>query len=298
VKKILLIGFGNMGKSHFKTIKESELASVYGIIDPSKSISMSENVKIFKSIEQIDFQNLAFDCAIIASSTKSHFKISSKLLDYKIPTLVEKPLTDDINELNNLLRLQKQSNSILRVGFIELYNPTVSFLQNINNNEIVKIEISRLSPPPLRKRGLSDVLYDMTIHDISILAKYFELENSKIKYKKFGKNNGLIDYAEIDFDLNNIEINLTSSTRESKKERTWKLYTANNLHIVDFLNFSAKTVDVSTNKILKNYEFNSETTNLHNQLQDFIDKINKQDLDNKHLKIIKQSHKFIENLYK
>jgi len=286
-----------MGKSHFKTIKESESASVYGIIDPNNSISISENMKIFKSIEEIDFQNLAFDCAIIASSTKSHFKISSKLLDSKIPTLVEKPLTDDINELNNLLQLQKQSNSILRVGFIELYNPAVSFLKNIKNNGIVKIEISRLSPPPLQKRGLSDVLYDITIHDISILAKYFELENSKIKNKKFGKNNDLIDYAEIDFDLNEIEINLTSSARESKKERIWKLYTANKLHTVDFLNYSAKTVDISTNKILKNYKINSYTTNLHNQLQDFIDKINKQDLDNSHLKIIKQSHQFIESLY-
>ena len=124
-----------MGKSHFKTIKESKSASVYGIIDPNQSISISENVKIFNSIEELDFQNLAFDCAIIASSTESHFKISSKLLASKIPILVEKPLTANINELNNLLQLQKQSNSILRVGFIELYNPAVSFLKNIKNME-------------------------------------------------------------------------------------------------------------------------------------------------------------------
>ena len=286
-----------MGQSHFNTIKESKLASLYGIVDPNNEDSISNGIKIFKSIENVDLKNLSFDCAIIASSTGTHFELTSKLLSYNIPVLVEKPLTDNIDELYNLLTIQKESNTILRVGFIELYNPTISYLENIKKNEIVKIEISRLSSPPSKKRGLSDVLYDIAIHDVSILAKHFGLENYKIKDKKFRKKNKMIDYAKIEFDLSNIKINLTSSGRESEKERIWKLYTANYLHKIDFLNYKAEIIDISSNKVLKNFKFNSDSTNLHNQLEDFIDKINNKDVDNSHLKIIKQSHKFIESLY-
>ena len=286
-----------MGQSHFKTIKESKISSIYGIVDPNIKDSISKDTKIFKSLEDVDFKNLAFDCAIIASSTKSHFELTNNLMSFNIPVLVEKPLTDDIDELYNLLLLQRKSNSILRVGFIELYNPVVYYLENIKKNEVVKIEISRLSQPSLAKRGLSDVLYDIAIHDVSILAKYFGLEQNKIIEKKFRKKNNIIDYAKIEFDLGDININLTASSRESKKQRIWKLYTTKHLHKIDFLNYKVEILDITTNKVLKNFKFNSSSTNLYNQLENFIDKINKKDVDISHLKIIEQSHKFIENLY-
>ena len=160
MSNLLLIGFGKMGNAHRRTIEESTKSDLFGIVDPqfANKNNREQGVRCYSDLSEIDFDDSYIDGAIVASSTNSHYEIVKILLLNKIPVLVEKPVTVKITELNELLKISKESSTIMRVGFIELYNPVIGHIEKLINENINNIKISRLSPPDNMQRGLSDVL--------------------------------------------------------------------------------------------------------------------------------------------
>jgi len=296
---VLLVGYGRMGILHYESINNSKHSKVYGIIDPNINQRISNNapLKYFKDINDINLENSEIDCGIIASSTNSHYEIAKILLKNNIPMLVEKPLCTNIEELNELLQLRNIHNSIMRVGFIELYNPVIKFLENLSLDKITKIKIRRLSKPPESSRGLSDVLYDLTIHDISILDKLFELNDYKIIEKSLKKTHGLITDAYIDFDLSKIKISLKTSTNSIKKERMWEIYTNEYIYYIDLLDLKVSKKNIHTKKTTNLKEFNEDTSPIEQQLNNFISCVNTNNEDINHIRTIENSHNFINSLY-
>ena len=296
---VLLVGYGRMGILHYKAIKKSEHSKVYGIIDPNINLKISnnENLKYFKDINEISLENTEIDCVIIASSTNSHYEIAKILLKNNIPILVEKPLCTNIQEMNELLQIRSIHNSIIRVGFIELYNPVIKFVENLSLDKITKIKIRRLSKPPESSRGLSDVLYDLTIHDVSILDKLFELNEYKIIEKTLKKTQGLITEAYVDFDLYKIKVSLETSINSSKKERIWEIYTNEYIYYLDLLNLKFSKENIKTKEKTNIKEFDEDTSPIEQQLNNFISCVNTNNDDINHIRTIENAHKFINSLY-
>ncbi|MAR84655.1 MAG: hypothetical protein CL869_00460 [Cytophagia bacterium] len=296
---VLLVGYGRMGVLHYEAINKSEHSKVYGIIDPNININIlnNENLKCFKDINEMNLENTEIDCVIIASSTNSHYEIAKILLKNNIPILVEKPLCTNIEEVDELLQIRSIQNSIIRVGFIELYNPVIKFLENLSLDKVTKIIIRRLSKPPESSRGLSDVLYDLTIHDVSILDKLFELDEYTIIEKTLKKTQGLITEAYINFDLNKIKVSLETSINSSKKERIWEIYTNEYIYYIDLLNIKFSKENIETKEITNIKEFDEDTSPIEQQLNNFISCVNTNNDDINHIRTIENSHKFINSLY-
>ena len=296
---LILVGFGKMGIAHYRTIEESTKSNLYGIIDPNidKKIKKNPEIRFFSDINELDFNNFDIDGAVVSSSTDSHYGIVKKLLVNEIPILVEKPLTTNIKELDELLNIRDGNNSIIRVGFIELHNPVLPHIRKIINKNIKKINISRLSTPINNKRGLSDVLYDLAIHDISIIDNLFGLTSHRINTKNLQKTDNQVSSAEVSFTLNDIDVSLTTSNSASLNKREWEVYTDEFLYIFDFLNL--KIIKKHTEKEISPEvkSLNFDISSLHKQLDDFILSIEKKDSDYKHLETIKNTHYFIESLY-
>ena len=296
---VLLVGYGRMGILHYEAIKKSEHSKVYGIIDPNINLKISnnENLKYFKDINELSLENTEIDCVIIASSTNSHYEIAKILLKNNIPILVEKPLCTNIQEMNELLQIRSIRNSIIRVGFIELYNPVIKFVENLSLDKITKIKIRRLSKPPESSRGLSDILYDLTIHDVSILDKLFELNEYKIIEKTLKKTQGLITEAYVDFDLYKIKVSLETSINSSKKERIWEIYTNEYIYYIDLLNIKFSKENIETKEITNIKEFDEDTSPIEQQLNNFISCVNTNNDDIHHVRTIENAHNFINSLY-
>ena len=62
-------------------------------------------------MNSVDFDNELIDGVIVASTTKSHYKIGKKILDLNIPVLIEKPVSQT-PEINLLLNQAKEKYSI------------------------------------------------------------------------------------------------------------------------------------------------------------------------------------------
>ena len=299
MSNLLLIGLGKMGNAHLKTIEESAKSHLYGIVDPlfANNNDSEPRVRCYSDLSEVDLNDSNIDGAIVASSTSSHYDIVKTLLLNKIPVLVEKPVTVKIKELHELLKISKESSTIMRVGFIELYNPVIVHIEKLIIENINNIKISRLSPPDGMQRGLSDVLYDLAIHDISIINKLFNLKDFQMATKDLNKKNDLVSEANISFTIGNINFLLETSNIADEKKRIWEVFTDNFLYVLDLVELKITKKDLITKKIFSEQQLTVDTQPLDAQLDDFILYIQKNNNDYKHLEIIKNTHCFIQNLY-
>src|SRR5208283_5109637 len=96
-----------------------------------------------------------------------------------IHTLIEKPITDSLNEAAELVRMAREHNAILQIGHVERFNAAVLKLRELLK-EPRFIESHRLSPFDPRVRDVGVVL-DLMIHDIDILLTVVQSEIERIE---------------------------------------------------------------------------------------------------------------------
>lgn len=88
--KIVFIGIGSIAKKHIKAIRKIEPQAVIFALRSSKDAAPYEDVKDFYEYEEI--QGIGPDFIIISNPTSKHFETIQKLLPYRIPLFIEKPV--------------------------------------------------------------------------------------------------------------------------------------------------------------------------------------------------------------
>jgi len=71
------------------------------------------------------------DAGIVATPTSEHFSISMRLLKEGKSVLVEKPITESVEQGENLVSFANKNSSILQVGHLERFNPAVEAIENL-----------------------------------------------------------------------------------------------------------------------------------------------------------------------
>lgn len=111
------------------------------------------------------------DGVVIATPVHTHYQLAKQALLCGKHTLVEKPLTADVAEAEELVALAREQRRILMVGHTFEYNPAVNELrkhiQSGDLGKICAIEASRLNLGLFRSD--TDVIWDLAPHDVSIL---------------------------------------------------------------------------------------------------------------------------------
>lgn len=87
---IVFIGIGSIAKKHIKAIKSIETKADIYALRSSKDAAPYEGVKDF--YEYDDIKKIAPDYIIISNPTSKHFETIQKLLPYRIPLFIEKPV--------------------------------------------------------------------------------------------------------------------------------------------------------------------------------------------------------------
>jgi predicted dehydrogenase len=165
---IALIGCGFLGQRHLKTLHAlKNKANIVAICDHhmehAKPLGRQYHVPIFQDYREIP----QTDAVSICTPTITHAEIASYFLNKGIHTFVEKPITIDLKEADQLVKLAEQKNLKLQVGHVERFNSSFTAIEPIAQNPLF-IECHRLNLFPNRSLDIG-VVMDLMIHDIDII---------------------------------------------------------------------------------------------------------------------------------
>ena len=179
---IILFGFGRAGKIHYSNLVHHQsafkLTHVVDIVDIAENLDASVEYVNTEDSTKIDLlmKNDAIKAVIVASPTRTHFDLIMLALKHKKHVFVEKPLCEDLTEINNCFDLAKEHGVTLAVGYNRRYDPTISGIKSrVDNGDIGKVNYATTTSRdyPLPELRFLDVcggiFHDCATHDIDYL---------------------------------------------------------------------------------------------------------------------------------
>ena len=227
---VLLIGYGYWGPNLARNIDNSNDYNLISICDSSKK-QFSKIKKIYPKVKILDdykkaIMQTGINLVVIATPTKTHYQIAKYALQNDKHILVEKPITQSSKELRSLYKIADKKKKEIFVDYPFLFSGASEYLKKmISSNKYGKpysLEFIR-EQAPIRED--CNVLWDLGIHDISILNYFFDKDltiENKIKNHNFTKKN----YDSINLFLhinNNINIQIKSAWMSPTKIRIIKV---------------------------------------------------------------------------
>jgi predicted dehydrogenase len=179
--RVGIIGFGYWGPNLTRNIYEmpsTELVAIADLKDDQLSRAKAKYPSVTLVKDYKELFELKLDAVVISTPPSTHFKIAKDCLLHDLHVFIEKPMTDNSSDAMELIELADAKGLTLMVGHLFEYHSAVLALKEyINNNElgdIYYLDTARLNLGLYTRK--SNVLWDLGVHDISILCFLLDRE--------------------------------------------------------------------------------------------------------------------------
>ncbi len=266
--KVGIIGVGYLGTQHARILSYLEKAELIGVADidfkKAMVIGNRHGVKYYDNYENMLDE---IDAGIVATPTSEHFAISMKLLNSGKSVLVEKPITETIEQAEELVSTAEKNGLILQIGHLERFNPAVEALENLIS-EPKFIEVQRLGSFSARSLDI-DVVLDLMIHDLDIIMALIKDEVKVIRSSGIHVLSDKIDIANARLEFTSGCIaTLTASRVHQGKVRKLRIFEPTSYYSIDYIDQEVKVfplngrqTDIKTLKIKKEEPLKKELQN-------------------------------------
>ena len=176
--RIVQIGVGGWGKNHARILSQLGILSAICEIDSHRLKENAEkySVTAYHSVDEL-LDSEEFDAAFVVTPTSTHTEIVKKLLESKKHVFVEKPMTYNSKEGDELVKLASKNKVVLMCGYIERFNPAVEIVKKIikqeDTGDLIMLEFHRENKIPLHIKDVG-IIYDTSVHDIDTANWLFE----------------------------------------------------------------------------------------------------------------------------
>ncbi len=169
-----VIGWGYWGPKIARNLDNLQDAKVTMVadLDARRLAPLSVKYSEMRTTTQIEgVFHSDVDGVVIATPVRTHYQLAKEALLHGKHVLVEKPLTANVAEAEELVALAQERQRILMVGHTFEYNPAVNELRKLVQSgdlgKIYCIEAERLNLGLFRTD--INVIWDLAPHDVSIL---------------------------------------------------------------------------------------------------------------------------------
>lgn len=237
-----LVGAGHLGKIHLRLLNQSDKYELVGFHDKDsengRKLAAEFGYKYFENFEDLLEE---IDMLDIVTPTVYHYDYAMKAIEKGIHFFIEKPVTQTLEQAEEILYKCREFGIKAQVGHVERYNPAFIGAKDYIQNPMF-IEIHRLAEFNPRGTDVSVVL-DLMIHDLDILLS---LVKSKVKdihasgVSVVSKTPDICN-ARLEFE-NGCVANLTTSRISMKAMRKSRFFQQDAYISVDFLEKKAEVI--------------------------------------------------------
>ncbi len=175
---LAVLGGGQWGPHLIRNFNDHRFSRVKTVVEP-RAERRSALAERFPGVDFLSdptqvFSDQSIDAVVISTPTSSHFDLVRAALDAGKHVFVEKPITDSVTHARELCESADQSNLILMVGHVFLFNPAITAAKSLIDQgdlgELYYGSMLRTNLGPVR----TDVsaAWDLASHDVSI-ANYW-----------------------------------------------------------------------------------------------------------------------------
>jgi predicted dehydrogenase len=273
--RVGIIGVGYLGMQHARILSYLEEAELKGVadIDFKKAVEIGNRhgVQYFHNYKDMLDE---IDAAIVATPTSDHFSIGMKLLSAGKSVLVEKPITETVEQAEQLVSESKKSGLVLQAGHLERFNPAVEALENMIK-EPRFIEVQRLGSFSARSLDI-DVVLDLMIHDLDIILALIKDEVKAIRSSGIHVLSEKIDIANARLEFKSgCVATLTASRVHQGKVRKLRIFEPTSCYTIDYIDqdvkifpLNGRQTDIKSLKIQKEEPLKKELKNFIRCIRD------------------------------
>lgn len=172
---VAIIGYGYWGPNLVRNFNGIEGCKVKWVSDlrEERLIAINRTYPNILTTNNVDdiFNDDELHAVIIATPVHTHYPLAKKAFEHNKHVLLEKPMTQSVEEAEGLIALSKEKGLVLMVDHTFLYTGAVRKIKNlIGKNELGDIEYfdsTRINLGLFQQDV--NVLWDLAPHDISIL---------------------------------------------------------------------------------------------------------------------------------
>ncbi len=222
--KVAVVGAGHLGKWHadkYAAAADCELVAVVDSNDEvAREIASKHGAESFNDYREILDR---VDAVSLVVPTSAHYKIAREILEAGIHCLIEKPITETVEEAANLVEIAAARQLVLQVGHIERFNSVMlGIAEQLRQPQF--IESTRLAPFTPRATDVS-VILDLMIHDIDIILDLVDSPIERISASGISVLSNSIDIANARIEFaNHCVANVTASRISRKRERKLRIF--------------------------------------------------------------------------
>ena len=266
--RVGIVGVGYLGTQHARILSYLEEADLQAVADinfeKALQIGNRHGVRYFQNFEDMLDD---IDAAVVSADTSAHFAISECLLRNGKHVLVEKPITETVEQGERLCALADEKGLIFQVGHLERFNPAVEAVENMIS-EPKFLEVQRLGSFSARSLDV-DVVLDLMVHDLDIIMSLIKDEVVSIKSSGIHVLSEKIDIANARLEFKSgCVATLTASRVHQGKVRKLRIFEPTSYYAIDYIDQEVKIFpldgrqsDIRTLKITKEEPLRKELLN-------------------------------------
>ncbi len=172
--RVGIVGYGYWGPNLARNFHELPGSEVVAIVDRKDEQLQRARAKYPSATLTKDYKEvlkMGLDAMVISTSPKTHFEIAKESLLHGLHVLIEKPMTLNSRDAEELIDLANAKGLTLMVGHVFEYNSAVlemkKYIDSKELGDVYYIDTARLNLGLFQRD--TNVLWDLAPHDISTL---------------------------------------------------------------------------------------------------------------------------------
>ncbi len=240
--RVAVIGVGYLGRYHAEKYAALPQANLIAVVDTD--LERSRSIAQTVCTEAVtDYRELLgrVDAVSIVTPTREHFGLAYEFLAAGVHVLLEKPMTQTLEEADQLIALAEKNHCVLQVGHLERFNPAFQAIVPKLRSPMF-MEAHRLAT--FTERGLEvDVILDLMIHDLDIVLHIMQDLPTEVRASGIHVLTELPDIATARLEFaNGAVVNLTASRISTKNLRKLRVFQEDSYIVADYAKKRAYTL--------------------------------------------------------
>ena len=192
MKKILVVGYGSIGKRHVENLLSISNLEVIVCSERNDVSKLKKHAKVYSTIKQCLEEKP--DIGIIANETSLHVPTAIKLAEAGLDLFLEKPLSNSLKDVEKLYAIVKKKKLITQMGCNMRFHPCIKKIKSMVEQQkigrIISVQVQNCSYLPdyhpwedyrngyAARKDLGGGIILTQIHEIDYLYWLFqEVEN-------------------------------------------------------------------------------------------------------------------------